>query len=80
MVIVNFHGPLIQKYGTNSINVNNVKSIYEILKNLGIVNSDRKTSAFAGYIILVNGKDWRLYNVELNEKDVIDIIPINHGG
>lgn len=80
MVKIIFHGPLVQRFG-NTMEITNVSSIDDIIKKLNLNNTEQEAaSTISGYIILVNGKDWRIYNNNLKNSDVIDLIPINHGG
>jgi len=83
MVNVIFKGPLATSFGKEKISLpNSYSNIYDLLNDIDIngilVNNGRIKS---GYIILINGKDYRLLeNKEIDDNDVIEIIPINHGG
>ncbi|MEM3759398.1 MAG: hypothetical protein QXV70_07160 [Saccharolobus sp.] len=42
---------------------------------------NHKNEVKPGIIILINGKDWKLYdNLNIKDNDIIEIIPVNHGG
>lgn len=83
MVTVIFKGPLANSFGKEKINLpNSYFRIYDLLTDIDkgkiLINNDRIKP---GYIILINGKDYRLFeNKKINDNDVVEIIPINHGG
>ena len=83
MVTVIFKGPLVNSFRKEKINLHNSYfSIYELLKDIDIngilINNGRIKP---GYIILINGKDYRLLkDKRINDNDIVEIIPINHGG
>ena len=84
MVTIIFRGPLANSFEKDKIALSNsYSSIYDLLKQIDtkgiLINNDGRIKS--GYIILINGKDYRLLeNKKINEGDVIEIIPINHGG
>ena len=83
MVNIIFKGPLANSFGKEKISLpSSYSSIYELLKDIdinGILISNGRIKS--GYIILINGKDYRLFkNIRINDNDTIEIIPINHGG
>ncbi len=76
-----FFGPLVQAFNKKEIEIKGVNSIIEILRNIdksGIIID--KDNIKPGYIILVNGVDWRIRGNAVSDNDVIQIIPVNHGG
>ncbi|BFH73353.1 hypothetical protein SJAV_12970 [Sulfurisphaera javensis] len=82
MVSVIFKGPLVSYFGSDKVILNKSYSninelINEIDKN-GMITIKGKIKS--GYIILVNGKDYRLFNGIISDQDTVEIIPINHGG
>lgn len=82
MVNVIFKGPLATYFGTEKITIDKpYSSIIELLKEIDskkIIVDNGKIKP--GFIILVNGKDYRLLNGKLDINSTIEIIPINHGG
>lgn len=82
-ITIVFKGPLISRFGKEKIEVNSNSSLEDILFKIDnentIVSKDKKIKA--GYIILINGKDYRLSNTsQLKDGDIIEILPVNHGG
>lgn len=82
MVYVVFKGPLISYFKTEKIYLDKYYSsitdlLNEIDKN-NILSYNGKLKS--GYIILINGKDYRLINKHIEKDDLVEIIPINHGG
>ncbi|MFP3064920.1 MAG: MoaD/ThiS family protein [Sulfolobus sp.] len=82
-ITIVFKGPLISRFGKEKIEVNSNSSLEDILFKIDneniIISKDKKIKA--GYIILINGKDYRLSNAsQLKDGDIIEILPINHGG
>jgi len=76
-------GPLDSQLNCREIDVSDKELFNVLLKIDGekhlILNHNNQIKS--GILILINGKDWRLYNDQfLNENDIIEIIPINHGG
>lgn len=85
MANVIFRGPLVSYFGTEKITLSNSYSnIYDLIKDLdkkGIIIDSDGDKIKPGYIILINGKDYRLFsNREIGIADSVEIIPINHGG
>ncbi|MBB5253129.1 MoaD/ThiS family protein [Sulfurisphaera ohwakuensis] len=82
MVNIIFKGPLVNYFGTDRIILkNSYNNIIDLIKEIDkndIISHDGKIRA--GYIILINGRDYRIYNKQLGENDTVEIIPINHGG
>ncbi len=83
MIKIVLKGPLVSQIGKREIEIN-ASSIFEALSSIdngrGIL-IDINNKIRAGYIILVNGKDWRmLESYSLQPNDIIEIIPVNHGG
>ncbi|MEM1629775.1 MAG: MoaD/ThiS family protein [Saccharolobus sp.] len=76
-------GPLITQFNRKEIELDG-ENIFEILSKLDnnrkyILNN--KNEVKPGIIILINGKDWKLYdNLNIKDNDIIEIIPVNHGG
>ncbi|AAK40623.1 hypothetical protein SULI_06450 [Saccharolobus solfataricus] len=76
-------GPLISQFNFREIYVND-RELLRVLVKIDskkhlILNESNQLKS--GILILINGKDWRLYrNQLLNDNDIIEIIPINHGG
>lgn len=58
---------------------NLVRAIERIDEHHIITNNGRIRP---GYLILLNGKDVRLYGelLLLKESDIVEVIPVNHGG
>ncbi|MEM0064712.1 MAG: ubiquitin [Metallosphaera sp.] len=81
MVKVILRGPLSNTFGQSIFLVND-DNLISVLKNFdkfGLIIDQGKVKP--GYIVLVNGKDSRLLDtVTLGDSDVVEIIPINHGG
>ncbi|BCU70584.1 MoaD/ThiS family protein [Stygiolobus caldivivus] len=78
-------GPLVTTYGFEKITYDGEYTIQEIIKkidnNKNIIYDNKVGNIKSGYIILVNGKDYRLLkNHVIKDNDLIEIIPINHGG
>ncbi|ABP96399.1 MULTISPECIES: hypothetical protein [Metallosphaera] len=81
MVKVVLRGPLVSIFSGNEFSVkgDNLISILSKIDKRGIIVSDGRIKP--GYLILVNGMDFRLLKKEvLEDSDTVDIIPINHGG
>ncbi len=81
MVKVVLRGPLVSIFSGNEFSVkgDNLISILSKIDKRGIIVSDGRIKP--GYLILVNGTDFRLLKKEvLEDSDTVDIIPINHGG
>jgi molybdopterin converting factor small subunit len=85
-LIIIFRGPLAITLGNEKIEYKGEeKSIIEIIKKLdnnkGILYDYKSKNVKSGYIILINGKDYRLLeDNKIKDGDIIEIIPINHGG
>lgn len=73
-------GPLIQIYGFKEQEFHG-KSLIEIIsifdKNQIITNNNQIKP---GFIILVDGIDWRIKGDRIEDSSVVTIIPVNHGG
>jgi len=82
MITVIFKGPLANSFKDKIELSNSYSNIYDLLREIdtkGILTNNRKIKS--GYIILINGKDYRLLeNKKISDGDIIEIIPINHGG
>ncbi|MEM0016178.1 MAG: MoaD/ThiS family protein [Saccharolobus sp.] len=76
-------GPLITQFNRKEIELDG-ENIFEILSKLdnnGKYILNHKNEVKRGIIILINGKDWKLYdNLDIKDNDIIEIIPVNHGG
>ncbi|MDT7862031.1 MAG: hypothetical protein RRA45_07445 [Saccharolobus sp.] len=76
-------GPLVTQLNFKEAIVSG-RSLFEILSKIDgnrnvILTNNYKIKP--GILILVNGKDWRISKLdEIREEDIIEIIPINHGG
>lgn len=76
-------GPLVAQLNFKEAIVSG-RSLFEILSKIDgnrniILANNYKIKP--GILILVNGKDWRISKLdEIREEDIIEIIPINHGG
>jgi molybdopterin converting factor small subunit len=70
--------------GKNEIEAES-SDIFSLITELNlekILINDRKRLK-GGFLILLNGRDIRLYDInkiKFNKNDIIEIIPINHGG
>ncbi|BDC19277.1 ubiquitin [Acidianus sp. HS-5] len=75
-----FFGPLVQVFNKKEIEIkgNNILEILRSVDKAGIIID--KDEIKPGYIILVNGVDWRIIGNNVSDNDIIQIIPINHGG
>lgn len=80
-----FEGPLISFFGRSLFTDDG--SLFDILSRLdkSRVILDNSGKIRPGILVLLNGKDIRLFGKTLNEKtlsskDEITFIPINHGG
>ena len=83
MITIIFKGPLANSFEKDKIELSNsYSSIYDLLREIdtkGILISNGRIKS--GYIILINGRDYRLLeNKKISDGDIIEIIPINHGG
>lgn len=73
-------GPLIQIYGFKEEEFSG-ENIFEIISKFDskqIILSNHQIKP--GFIILVDGVDWRIRGSNVNKNSTITIIPINHGG
>ncbi|BBG24460.1 hypothetical protein IC006_1779 [Sulfuracidifex tepidarius] len=80
-----FEGPLVSFFGKSLIAEDG--SLFEILSRLdkSKVILDSSGRIRPGILVLLNGKDIRLFGKTLNEKilsgnDEVRFIPVNHGG
>ncbi|BCS91947.1 hypothetical protein L3N51_00171 [Metallosphaera sp. J1] len=81
MVKVLLRGPLVSIFNKSEFLVDgdDLLSVLSKIDNRGIIVNDGKIKP--GYLILVNGADFRLLkSSSLKDSDTVDIIPINHGG
>jgi molybdopterin converting factor small subunit len=77
-----FFGPLVQAFNSKEIEVKG-EDVLQALKNIdkkGIILDLDNNTIRPGYIILINGVDWRIKGGKITDNDIIQIIPINHGG
>ncbi|EHP69489.1 MAG: ubiquitin [Metallosphaera yellowstonensis] len=81
MVKVILRGPLSNVFGKEEIKVdadNLLTLLYKLDRGSVIISNSKIRS---GYIILVNGVDFRLLgDLSVKDTDVIEILPVNHGG
>lgn len=74
-------GPLVHVYGFREKEFSG-EDLFEILSkfdtNHVIINNN--TQVKPGFLVLIDGVDWRIRGTKVNENNVITIIPINHGG
>ncbi|MCY0849866.1 ubiquitin [Sulfuracidifex metallicus] len=82
MVKVVLRGPLVSVFNSNEFLVKGGSSLISTLSKIDkreIIVSDGRIKP--GYLILINGTDFRLLKKDvLEDSDTVDIIPINHGG
>ncbi|AHC51056.1 hypothetical protein SUSAZ_03025 [Sulfolobus acidocaldarius SUSAZ] len=82
-VKIRLKGPLATRLGRDEFVVSlKTDNLLDILKELDkeeklLINGNKIRS---GYILLINGVDYRLLNSKLKDGDIVDILPINHGG
>ncbi|AAY80053.1 MoaD/ThiS family protein [Sulfolobus acidocaldarius] len=82
-VKIRLKGPLATRLGRDEFVISlKADNLLDILKELDkeeklLINGNKIRS---GYILLINGIDYRLLNGKLKDGDVVDILPINHGG
>ncbi|BBD71615.1 hypothetical protein HS1genome_0004 [Sulfodiicoccus acidiphilus] len=80
MVEVRFKGPLSQFFGA-SVSVQDCGEVSELLAKLdkgGTLTKEGKIRP--GLLVLINGKDWRLHLGPVGLTDIVEVIPVNHGG
>lgn len=81
MARVVLKGPLSNIFGREEIEINS-NNLIELLSRLderSIIIAGSKVRP--GYLILVNGVDFRLLSdLHIRDTDVVEILPVNHGG
>ncbi|WP_338600054.1 hypothetical protein V6M85_11195 [Sulfolobus tengchongensis] len=83
MVRIILKGPLVSQFNYKEITIND-NNLFNVLSKIDgkkhlILNQHNQIKS--GILVLINGKDWRLCDLQkLSDDDVIEIIPVNHGG